>query len=200
MTKILSRQTLLMVVLVGCVFYASFSAHRQQSLKNNQSSITADALLISGEGKINSPLPVRLKIPTLNIDVAIDSVGLTSDGAMGVPTGPDTVAWFDLGPRPGEIGNSVVDGHSGYKNDRPAVFDNLYKLKKGDKIYVENEKGATLTFVVREFRTYSLNDDVSNVFRSSDGASHLNLITCAGDWNAINKTHSSRLVVFTDRE
>jgi len=199
MTKILSRRTLFVVVLIGCVFYVSFFAH-QQSLKNNPSSLIANASLISGEGKINSPLPVHLKIPTLNIDAAIEDVGLTPDGAMDVPKGPANVAWFNLGPRPGEIGSSVIDGHSGYKDNKPAVFDNLYKLKKGDKISIEDENGTTFTFVVREFKSYGRNENASDIFSSNDGIAHLNLITCAGDWNAIDKTHSSRLVVFTNRE
>jgi LPXTG-site transpeptidase (sortase) family protein len=96
------------------------------------------------------------------------------------------------------MGSSVIDGHSGYKNNRPAVFDNLYKLQKGDKIYVEDEKGITHAFVVREFHTYGLNDDVSSVFNSNDGVAHLNLITCSGVWNDKEKTHATRLIVFTD--
>jgi LPXTG-site transpeptidase (sortase) family protein len=119
---------------------------------------------------------------------------------MDVPKGPDDAAWFNLGPRPGEIGSSVIDGHSGYKNNRPAVFDKLYKLKKGDKIYVEDDKGNITTFVVREFKTYNPKADAKMVFSSNDGGSHLNLITCSGSWNKVERTHSDRLVVFADKE
>jgi LPXTG-site transpeptidase (sortase) family protein len=149
-------------------------------------------------GQTNLNLPIRLKIPKINIDAVIEQVGITPDGAMDVPKGPDTVAWFNLGPRPGRVGSSVIDGHSGYKNNRPAVFDNLHKLQKGDKIYIEDSKGITATFIVREFRTYGLNDDVSSVFNSNDRAAHLNLVTCSGAWNAKEKTHATRLIVFTD--
>ncbi|MDB5161272.1 MAG: hypothetical protein JWO96_652, partial [Candidatus Saccharibacteria bacterium] len=37
----------------------------------------------------------------------------------------------------------------------------------------------------------------SEVFNGGPGA-HLNLITCAGDWDAANHHYLSRLVVFTD--
>lgn len=145
-------------------------------------------------------LPVRLEIPKINVDAMVDSVGLTSDGAVDVPKGPADVAWFDLGPRPGENGSSVIDGHSGWKDGIPAIFDNLYKLQKGDKVYVKDAKGMTISFVVREILTYDPHADASNVFNSSDGKAHLNLITCTGTWNETDKTHSERLVVFTDRE
>lgn len=150
--------------------------------------------------KVSSLLPIRLKIPSINVNAPIKSVGLTSNGAMDVPKGPAEVAWYNLGPRPGRMGSAVIDGHSGYKNNKPAVFDNLYKLQKGDKIYVEDEKGVATIFVVREIRKYNPNADATDVFYSNDGKAHLNLITCTGFWNKIWKSHSDRLVVFTDKE
>ena len=145
-------------------------------------------------------LPIRLKIPKINVDASVIYVGLTSSGAMDIPKGPDEVAWFNLGPRPGENGSAVIDGHFGWKNNIPAVFDNLYKLKKGDKIYIEDDAGKTITFVVIEIGLYNQNGDASNVFGSNDEKAHLNLITCEGIWNATQKSYSNRLVVFSDKE
>ncbi len=150
--------------------------------------------------KINSVPILHFTIPALGIDTTIESVGLTSTGAMDSPVGPDTVGWFKFGTSPGEIGNAVIDGHSGWKNNRPAVFDTLYKIKKGDKIYTTDEKGILTTFIVRAFHSFDPNEDASSVFISTDGIAHLNLITCSGVWNPITKSHSTRLVVFTDKE
>ena len=142
---------------------------------------------------------MHLRIPKINVDAAIQYVGLTPQGAMDVPKGPADVAWFDLGPRPGENGSAVIAGHEGWKDGIHAVFDNLHTLQKGDKLYVEDENGTTITFVVREVKLYDQNQDASDVFGSSDGAAHLNLITCAGTWHAAEKSYSNRLVVFTDK-
>jgi len=95
--------------------------------------------------KLANKLPVRIKIPRINIDAVIESVGLTSQGAMDVPVKPEDTAWFNLGIKPGEIGSAVIDGHSGYKNNKPAIFDNLYKLQKGDKIYIKTMKEKLLS-------------------------------------------------------
>jgi LPXTG-site transpeptidase (sortase) family protein len=119
---------------------------------------------------------------------------------MGAPEGPDDVAWFNLGTRPGENGSAVIDGHSGWKDGIPAVFDTLHALHKGDKIYVEDEKGSTTTFVVRELRTLGAKEDATSVFSSSDGKAHLNLITCEGTWDPVSRTSSERLIVFADKE
>ena len=148
----------------------------------------------------NPGLPMRLKIPLINIDAFIEQVGLTPTGAMDVPQGADDVAWFSLGPRPGEPGSSVIDGHYGYKNNRPAVFDNLYKLQKGDKIMVTNQAGIVTTFVVRSVVKYDAKANAGSVFSSSDGLAHLNLITCSGVWDSVAKSHSQRLIVFADKE
>jgi LPXTG-site transpeptidase (sortase) family protein len=149
----------------------------------------------------SSPLPVRLKIPAIGVNASLDYVGLTSSGAMGVPSSPSTAAWFNLGPRPGEIGSAVIDGHFGtWKNGQTSVFDNLYKLRKGNILTVEDSSGAVITFVVTELRIYDQSQDASDVFSSSDGKAHLNLITCEGTWNVAKQSFPSRLVVFTDRK
>ncbi len=118
---------------------------------------------------------------------------------MDTPKGPADVGWFYFGPRPGEKGSAVIAGHEGWKNGIPAVFDNLYKLRTGDKIYVKDAKGTTTTFVVRGSRTYGEHDDASGAFYSNDGKAHLNLITCEGIWNKATKSYSNRLVVFSDK-
>ena len=145
-------------------------------------------------------LPVRLTIPNINVDASVESLGLASDGSMAAPKGPADVGWYNLGPRPGEVGSAVIDGHFGWKNGIPAVFDHIDTLRKGDKIYVENENGTITAFVVREIRTFDPTAEASDVFDSSDGKAHLNLIICEGVWDPIQKSYADRLVVFADKE
>lgn len=141
-------------------------------------------------------LPRRLIIPTINVDAAIVYVGLTSKGAMEVPKKTVDVGWFNLGPRPGERGSSVIAGHFNGENGEVGVFINLNKLKEGDRVYIEDNNGTTTSFVVRTSRTYDPGY-ADDVFSGSDSA-HLNLITCDGVWDGVKKTYSKRLVVFTD--
>lgn len=141
-------------------------------------------------------IPVRLIIPAISLDAAIESLGTTAQGVMDVPQNPMNTGWFNKGPKPGERGNAVIDGHSGWENG--TVFDNLYKLKKGDAIYTIDENNKVVTFVVRSIRTYKEYEDANPVFNEHDGKPHLNLITCAGVWNANTNTSPDRLVVFAD--
>ena len=146
--------------------------------------------------KESQGFPVRLKIPTINVDSAIEYVGLTSEGNMEVPNNTIDVGWFGLGPHPGEQGSAVIAGHFDGKNGEAGVFANLHKLKEGDKLYIEDSKGAVISFVVRESRTYDPGY-ADDVFSPNDDA-HLNLVTCNGIWDGAKKSYSKRLVVFAD--
>jgi len=146
-------------------------------------------------------IPVRIKIPKINIDAAVESAGLTSGGAMDIRKVPEAIAWFNLGTRPGNTGSAVIAGHYGYwKNGEVALFYNLDKLRKGDELYIEDDKGATIAFVVNGIKLYDPNEDASAVFVSNDGKAHLNLVTCAGAWDKVSRSYPKRLVVFTDKE
>ncbi|MFA6228293.1 MAG: class F sortase [Patescibacteria group bacterium] len=146
-------------------------------------------------------VPVRLKIPKIKVDTVIERVGLTPQGAVDVPKGPSNAAWFEFSPRPGDSGNAIITGHYGiWKNGKPTVFNGLSKLVAGDRLYIEDEKGRITVFIVRQSRSYDPKADVPEVFISSDGKAHLNLITCEGAWNKSVKSYPKRLVIFADKE
>lgn len=196
--KTFFKRTLLVVVLVEFAIPIAFILNfvLKGPVKGSSAPVTPN----TSHKVVNFGLPARLKIPKINVDAAVEPVGLTSKGDLDVPKGPAGAGWYNSGPRPGEIGSSVIDGHFGYKDHIPAVFDNLSKLHPGDKLYVIDEKGLTATFVVSELKTYAPDEIAVSVFRSSDKKAHLNLITCEGTWNASAKSYSNRLVVFADRE
>jgi len=120
---------------------------------------------------------------------------------MDIPKGLNNVGWFDLGPRPGENGSAVIDGHYGvWKNGKGTIFNNLYKLRVWDKLFIEDENGKVITFVVRKTQIYKQDSNASEVFISNDGKAHLNLVTCQGIWNKKTKSYPNRLVIFSDKE
>ncbi len=201
--KILSRRALLLIIILsGLTLSVTLLSYffPKSSVQGGSALVIESAVALQKQEQVISGLPARLKIPSINVDAPVEYVGLTPDGAMDVPKERTDVAWFNLGPRPGERGNAVIAGHYGWKNRKASIFDNLYKLRKGDKLQIENDKGEAISFVVRESRRYDPNADASAVFRSNDGGVHLNLITCEGVWDKIYKTYSKRLVVFTDKE
>ena len=142
--------------------------------------------------------PIGLIIPAINVDAIIEPVGLTSSGALGAPLGPVNAGWFDAGTRPGDVGIAIIDGHYGWKDHIPAIFNNLSSLKGGDSVYVDDAKGNVITFVVSKVASYGEYASTSNIFTPYDNKSHLVIVTCAGVWNTEKKSYSKRVVVFAD--
>ncbi len=139
-------------------------------------------------------LPARLTIPSIDVDAGFEFVALAADGAMDVPKDPFNVAWYRLGPRPGERGNAVVAGHVDW-GGKIAVFWRLRDLQPGNEIQVTTADDKHLTFVVRSVRWYNADKaPVSEVFSQTD-ATELTLITCGGDFDRSTRQYLSRLVV-----
>lgn len=168
---------------------------------NPQATTTASEKATSVPGKpaeVTSGLPVRLMIPGLAVDAKILYMGLTPDGDMAVPDNNfQDVGWYQYGARPGDVGTAVIAGHVNGKRER-GVFVDLDTLVKGDIVKIIDDKDQTISFTVRDMRTYDQNDQPEEVFHSSRGT-HLNLITCAGEWNASEQRFPVRLVVFADK-
>ena len=144
----------------------------------------------------DAALPQRLRIPAVDVDAPIVPVGVTADGFMDAPAGPDDTGWYRYGPRPGEVGSAVIAGHSGFRSG-PAVFDDLPKLEVGDTLIVTDAEGDLMTFRVRMMRTYRWDDSAPEVFNGTGGR-YLNLVTCTGPWDAAAGSSSQRLVVFAE--
>ncbi|MDO8524601.1 MAG: sortase [bacterium] len=215
-TNVVELQTYFAINITG--YFDSFTQSATQKFQTEQGIVSSGNPETTGYGRVGprtmlrinsllekeyiipstdetySGLPMRLKIPEINVETNFEYMGLTLDGTMDMTKSLNNVVWFNLGPRPGENGSAVIAGHYA------GIFNNLHKLSKGDKLFVEDEKGAITAFVVREFQTYNPDADASKVFTLNDGKAHLNLITCEGTWNEISKTYSKRLVMFADKE
>ena len=117
-SKILSKRTLLsIIVLSGLTLFLSllFYSTPQSPIQNGSALIIENVAAIPNPEQATSGFPVRLRIPSINVDAPVEYVGLTPDGAMDVPKERANVAWFNLGPRPGENNSAVIAGHYGRK-------------------------------------------------------------------------------------
>jgi LPXTG-site transpeptidase (sortase) family protein len=142
-------------------------------------------------------IPRRLIIPSLNINAAVQSVGINGKGAMGVPSNYTDVAWYKSGTTPGHRGSAVIDGHVDNGLALSGVFKHLEDIRAGADVYIETAAGKRLHFVVQDIEMYDYKDvPVEQLFNRSD-QSRLNLITCGGHWVKNDKTYDHRVVVYT---
>lgn len=207
MRKKRSNQTRLRILTLFAVTFVAFNVVFCQYVLAYASSVSAakervqDRRLLSAaiaSKKKPIGVPVRIVISRIAVDAAIEHVALAKDGSMDVPKDPMDAGWYEPGPRPGEPGSAVIAGHVDWFKGATGVFANLHKVKPGDVITIQDEAGAPRAFVVREIRTYGAAADAMDVFTSTDGRAHLNLITCGGTWDKKTKQYTKRLIVFTD--
>ena len=142
-------------------------------------------------------LPTSISIPSIGIvGASTEYLSITADGSMETPHQSGSVGWLQLGPKPGEIGSSIISGHYDDQYGQPAVFYTLKYVQKGADIIMHMVDGSDRQFVVDfvgEVDAYGNNIDA--ITRQTEYPS-LTLVTCHGVWDVQNHIYSKRLVVY----
>ena len=140
---------------------------------------------------------VRLEIPAIGVDAAVEKVGRLPSGSMDVPKVPENVAWFTESALPGQpIGRtSVIAGHLDSPLG-PAVFFDLRRLVPGDEMAVTYANGDRYVFSVTKKERYVFDGmPVDRIFGNTPEPV-LNLITCDGAWDGGQANYQQRLVIY----
>ena len=138
--------------------------------------------------------PKQLRIPIISVNAKIQYIGIAKNGKMATPNNFTDVGWFQSGIVPGNKGSAVIDGHVDNGLAFPAVFTSLEKLNIGNDIYIDTIGGNILHFQVTNIKNYDANAETAEIFNQNDG-NYIKLITCAGVWSILHRTHDQRLVV-----
>lgn len=144
--------------------------------------------------------PKNVAIPSIGVKAVVEPLGVTKAGAMIAPKSAWTVAWYNQGPKPGDIGNAVMYGHLNTVSSKTAVFTRLNELKMNDRITVTDASGVQRVFRVTKTATYPLSKVPMNLLAGPTKEAHLNFYTCAGTWSRRAGNYSHRLVVYTTLE
>ncbi len=140
--------------------------------------------------------PVRIVIPSLNIDTDIQYVGVNAKGNMGVPSNYSDVALYKYGPAPGERGSAVIAGHVDNGLGLSGVFKNLANIQDGSEIHIIKRNGEQTTFRVERSKAYPYKTVPTEELFNRTGGTYLHLITCGGSWIPSEKTYDERIVVY----
>lgn len=144
-------------------------------------------------------LPKKVLIPKINLEAIIEPVGLEGSGRMSMPENTSRVAWYSLGPQPGEVGSAVLAGHFNLSGG-PSVFYRLKELGLGDEVIVEDRNGEDQRFVIVDRKVYNeISFPVADVFSKKD-KKRLNLITCTGEFDSQKDDYLQRLVLYAIKD
>ncbi len=132
----------------------------------------------------------KLIIPKINVDVPViyDTTPKHEDQMAAMDKGVAHFAIPGANSKPGEIGNTVLAGHSSNdlfdQGDYKFIFIQLERLTIGDKIYA-NYQGKRYTYVVTKTETVKPNE-VNKLIYPTDKPM-MTLITCTPIGTATNR-------------
>jgi hypothetical protein len=164
-------------------------------------------------------VPLELWLPTLLVSAPVLGVGIDAAGAMDAPMGPpgdpvwQQAFWYRGSSVPGAFSTAVIAGHVD-GGGQLGAFAHLDDLRPGDPVIVHNTKtGVDMKYAVTGSESIPLEQTTdpavlsriygvgpvvgSRPLASTDGRSHLTLVTCAGKFR--DGTHDHRLVVQATR-
>lgn len=189
---------LLLVVpglLIGLVLSFLF-LNKKETLKTPTAVISREVSPTAIAASVGKPQ--RIKIPSLNVDAKVEWVGVDNAGNMDIPSDFNNTAWYSPGPKPGEKGSAVIDGHVDNPRGEPAVFAKITGMLPGDIIQVFDENNKVYKFSVVKVEDYDLETIPLTKIFSREGPSMLNLITCAGVYDREKKMYNKRTVVYAN--
>lgn len=121
-----------------------------------------------------------MRIPKINFEYPI----LEEMSSKALETG--VVIYYPNGDNLNLPGNMVIGGHN-YRNG--LFFSNLKKLNNGDKIYVTDFRGKSVTYEVYS-KFEALSTDTSFYTRDTNGLAELTLSTCT------DASNDQRTIIF----
>lgn len=153
-------------------------------------SIDPQNIVVDPTGEASVGKDPRLIIPKINVDVpAIYDVGNDYDSQMAAMEGG--VAHFSIpgaSSHPGEVGNTVLSGHSSNDlfdpGDYKFIFAQLDKLAIGDTIYA-NYEGKRYTYVITKKEVVKPTQVSKLVYKTNKPI--MTLITCTPLGTSLNR-------------
>jgi hypothetical protein len=155
----------------------------------------AEIVSVSGVPVLDSPLPVRVGVPSVGVDAAVSPIRLDGAGVLTPPADTATVGWFASGPAPGEVGPAVLAGHVD-STAGPGAFFRIGSAAVGDPIVVTRADGTALRFVVTRVVRYPKTAFPTAEVYGATADAELRLITCGGRFDRARRSYVDDVVVF----
>lgn len=136
----------------------------------------------------------RMRIPSLDVDAAIEPIGQLEDGHLDVPHDPHDVGWYEIYDKPGFGGNAVFSAHVDWWPDILGPFHKLAQMQIGDTVEVVMEDGTVYTYQVIFYRRYPVDEipmgDLIWPEKKPADVEYITLITCGGRFVETNPNGS----------
>lgn len=148
-----------------------------------------------GDVSASALSPTRVRIPSIGVDTALESLAVDPEGRLDAPVDYDSAGWYAGGVVPGRIGPAIIAGHVDSPT-APAVFARIGELEPGAEVLVTMSDGSELSFAVTGTAQSAKSDFPTAEVYSNVPAPELRLITCAGTFDSAVGHYTDNLIVF----
>ena len=143
----------------------------------------------------NGLVPTRVVVAGGEVDLPVVPAGVDEAGAMEVPAGSFTAAWYRFGPGAGASeGAAVVAAHVSSRADGRGPFSRLVALQPGARVDLFTDQGAVTYEVVSVEQVAKLSLDTASLFDRA-GGHRLHLVTCGGRYDRSTNSYEDNVVV-----
>ncbi|MFD1721305.1 class F sortase [Amnibacterium endophyticum] len=140
--------------------------------------------------------PVRVAVPSVDVDMRVEPVGVLTSGAMDVPERPSVAGWYRFGPdASSREGTTVLAAHVDSLEWGLGPFVRIRELPRGARVLLTDDRGERVEYRVEGVeRTAKADLPVGRLF-SRSGDRRLVLITCGGSFDRTTRTYSQNVIV-----
>lgn len=141
-------------------------------------------------------VPVKVRIPALDVQAKVEPVGLDENAALAVPDNIERVGWYNLGVPPGAPkGSAVLAAHRDGVEQGRGVFYHLGELKPGNKVVITLADGQELDYEVVARESIAKNRLPYEELFAISGEPRLTLISCGGYYDKDKGGYQDNVVV-----
>lgn len=130
------------------------------------------------------PAPVRVRVPAVGIDVAVDPVGVLDTGAMELPERVSVAGWYRFGPGPASAaGSTILAAHVDSLKYGRGPFSLLKDAPLGAAVSVTTADGVEHAYAIAISERVAKQEIPLEAVFDRAGAPRLVLITCGGQFD-----------------
>lgn len=172
-----------------------------QGSKDTVAVTSTESVVNSGNSAFEEQLkplyfkPVKLSSGDLPLNVALEEVGVSDEGVLGVPSEWENGGWYKESALAGQEGNIILDGHYDTNLGAPGAFWELKNLKVNDTVTLTDEMGRDYTYRITNSSYVDIQDSNRLDILNQSQGSTLTLVTCGGIWLPNSGTYSKRLII-----
>jgi hypothetical protein len=128
--------------------------------------------------------PVRIAVPDVGVDIAVEPVGVLDDGAMELPADTAMAGWYEYGPDPASAaGATILAAHVDSLVYGLGPFSRLRELAAGAPLSVTTADGAVHGYTIATVTKVPKAEIPLDTVFDRSGPPSLVLITCGGQFD-----------------